>query len=387
MTLKLRAAHAGDTGTLTDILHRSKASWDYPAEKLEAFRSYCQITSEILAAQDMVVAEEGGTPIGFAGGYPREDHFYLEFLFVLPEAKSKGIGSLLLDRMTDMARAAGKSRIVLESDYYARPFYEAKGYKVLGDRPSPMAPGGVLPLMDKHLPPAVSKLDSIDLHFDATEPWRFEQVQGPEVARHWDAALRKNPNLWNGRILKLTDYTFEKGHFRGICREGSFAGFLAWRDWGCPDRDTYNVFGSAILRSSDGALLYGVMSDKTANPGKIYPPGGNLDLADIRPDGKIDLIGAIYRELEEETGLTRPDTTAGPLLAVFDGPRISISLVLDVPIPADTLREEICRYSEGTEEQELADMYVVWSRADLDTPEIVSYARSIGLALLPEQTA
>lgn len=385
MTLKLRSAHAGDTGILTDVLHRSKASWDYPAEKLEAFRSSCKVTNETLATQDIIVAEEDGTAIGFAGGYLREDHFYLEFLFVVPEAKSKGVGSLLLDRMTDVARAAGISRIVLESDYYARPFYEAKGYKVLGDRPSPMAPGGVLPLMDKHLSPTVSRLDSIDLRFDTTTPWPFEQALETEVARHWETALAENPHLWNGRILKLTGYTFENGAFRGICQEGSFAGFLAWRDWGCPDRNTHNVFGSAVLRSSDGALLYGIMSNTTANSGKIYPPGGNLDHVDIRPDGKIDVIGAIYRELQEETGLTPLDTMAGPLLIVFDGPRISICLVLDVPMQADALRERICRYSEGTEEQEIADMFIVRTRTDLDAPGIFSFARSVALALLPQQ--
>ncbi len=383
MTLKLRPAHAGDTGILTDILHRSKASWGYPPEKIEAFRSEYRITQSTLASLDMIVAEKNGRPVAFAGGRMREDCLYLEFLFVAPEAMRQGIGSLLLQRMADRARACGKNRIMLESDHFARAFYESRGFAALSERPGQMSPDGVIPIMEKPLHAAIFPLQSVHLTIDREPHWAFERRHAREIEAHWAELCRKNPTLWNGRTLKLAGYTLADGHFTGTCRECSYAAFLTWRDWGAPDLDTYNIFGSAVLKSSDGALLYGVMSQDTANAGRIYPPGGNLDPSDIRAGGNVDILGAIYRELEEETGLGVDDITAGPLYAIMDGPRISIARVLDVPLASEPLRDRILRHSMASEEQELSDIRILRHPQDLASPNFVPFARDIARMLLP----
>lgn len=383
MTLKLRPAHAGDTGILTDILHRSKASWGYPADKIEAFRSEYRITQATLASLDMIVAETAGRPVAFAGGKMREDCLYLEFLFVAPEAKRQGIGSLLLQRMADRARACGKTRMVLESDYFARGFYESQGFTTLSERPGQMSPDGVIPIMEKPLRAEIFTLKSVHLTIDRKARWAFERQHAGEIETHWAEICRKNPTLWNGRTLKLAGYTLSDGHFTGTCRECSYAAFLAWRDWGAPDLETHNIFGSAVLRSADGALLYGVMSQNTANAGRIYPPGGNLDPADIRSDGSVDILGAIFRELEEETGLGAKDISADALFAILDGPRISIARVLDVPLAAEPLRDRILQHSRASEEQELSDIRILRHPQDLTSPDFVPFARDIGQMLLP----
>lgn len=383
MTLKLRPAHAGDTGILTDILHRSKASWGYAPDKVEAFRNEYRITQATLASLDVVVAEVDGRAVAFAGGRMREDCLYLEFLFVAPEAKQRGIGSLLLQRMADRARTCGKVRLVLESDYFARGFYEKRGFRVLSERPSQMSPEGAIPIMEKSLHAEIFPLASVSLTIDRKARWAFERRHAGEIEAHWAELLRQNPTLWNGRTLKLAGYTLADGHFTGTCRECSYAAFLAWRDWGAPDLETRNIFGSAVLRAADGALLYGVMSQTTANSGRIYPPGGNLDPADIRPDGCVDILGAIFRELEEETGLRAQDITPGPLYAILDGPRISIARVLDVPLAAAPLRERILRHSQASEEQELSDIRILRHPQDLASPDFVPFARDIARLLLP----
>ncbi|WP_346894350.1 GNAT family N-acetyltransferase [uncultured Roseibium sp.] len=383
MTLKLRPAHAGDTDILTDILHRSKASWGYAPERIEAFRNEYRITHATLASLDMVVAEKNGRPVAFAGGKMREDCLYLEFLFVVPEAMRQGIGSLLLQRMADRARTFGKNRILLESDYFARPFYENRGFTTLSERPGQMSPDGVIPMMEKPLHAEIFPLKSVKLTMDRNAPWAFERRHAGEIETHWTELCRKNPTLWNGRTLKLAGYTLTDGHFTGTCRECSYAAFLTWRDWGAPDLDTYNIFGSAVLRSSDGALLYGVMSENTANAGRIYPPGGNLDPSDIRADGNVDILGAIFRELEEETGLCVDDITTGPLYAIMDGPRISIARVLDVPLASEPLRERILTHSMESEEQELSDIRILRHPQDLVSPNFVPFARDIAKMLLP----
>ena len=41
------------------------------------------------------------------------------------------------------------------------------------------------------------------------------------------------------------------------------------------DYGIYNLFGSALIVSGDGALIFGVMGADTANAGRVYPPGGS----------------------------------------------------------------------------------------------------------------
>ena len=76
-----------------------------------------------------------------------------------------------------------------------------------------------------------------------------------------------------------------------------FASLAAWRDWGLQASDTLNCFGSAVVMSQDGARLYGRMADHTLNAGRIYPPGGSLEPADVTADGRVEVLGSIEREL------------------------------------------------------------------------------------------
>jgi 8-oxo-dGTP pyrophosphatase MutT (NUDIX family) len=231
--------------------------------------------------------------------------------------------------------------------------------------------------MDMTLPPSVHKLASLDITL-SPDPWPFETANAAAIAAHFEAAKERIPLLWNGRTLKLTRHDFSAGAFTGVCCETSFAAFLAWRDWGAPDRSARNLFGSAILRCADGALLYGVMGGHTATAGLVYPPGGNLDPQDVTPDGSVDVISAIDRELEEETGLAAGDLRRGDLLVAFDGPRVSIAQVFDTDRAAEDLRRDILHHSAASEEQELADMRIIRRPGDLDIPGIVPYARAIG---------
>lgn len=385
MPLKLRAATEADAPTLTEILHRAKASWGYPEAMMDAYRANWCISDATIRSQKITVAERNGRPVAFSGlSGQGADTLMIEFLFVEPEAQGQGVGNLLLTRAEDLARTEGRKRLYLESDAHAGSFYEKRGFRTLATRPSEMSPGRDIPLMEKVLPPSVHRIAELDISLSSA-PWSFEVEHAQEIAAYFEEARKRIPLLWNGRTLKLTGHTFDNGNFRGICSECSFAAFLAWRDWGAPDVSAHNLFGSAILRSADGALLYGVMSPRTATAGLIYPPGGNLDPTDLGLDGKVDIVGAIYREMEEETGLKRSDVIPAELLVAFDGPRISIGQVMDVPRPAAVLRDDILRFSKTTEEEELADMRIIRSPEDLQDPAIVAYARALGMHLLAQR--
>ncbi|MCV0426261.1 MAG: GNAT family N-acetyltransferase [Roseibium sp.] len=382
MPLKLRAATPADAPVLTDILHRSKASWNYSDDKMAEYRKHWSVTEKTIQSLHMTVAEQDGVPIGFSGLSPKnEGTLLVDFLFVAPEVQRQGIGDLLLTRAEDHARQNDLFRLYLESDAHAGPFYEKRGFQTIATRPSAMSPGMDIPMMEKILPPSVHAISSIEITL-SDKPWAFERENETAISTHFQEAQKRIALLWNGRTLKLTNYRFENGSFMGACAECAYASFLAWRDWGAPDSSAYNLFGSAIIRSSDGALLYGVMSEHTATAGQIYPPGGNLDPTDLTATGQVDVAGAISRELEEETGLTMAALDPGEFLVAFDGPRISISRIFDADQTATELRDKIMRFSKASKEQELADIRIIRSPSDLNDPAMVSYARAIGRHLL-----
>ena len=382
MPLRLRPATPNDAPALTSILHRAKASWGYPDDKMAEFMAAWGIRETTIRSIQITVAEEQGVPVAFLGVVPDDaETLLVDFLFVDTGKQGKGIGSLLLKRAEDVARQLRLARLRLEADAHAGGFYEKHGYRTYDKRPSEMAPGQQIPLMEKQLPACVHELRRIDLRV-TDRPWRFETENAAGIAAHFEEAQKRISLLWNGRTLKLTGYAFQDGIFEGSCSESSYAAHLAWRDWGAPDATAFNLFGSAIIRSRDGALLYGVMGPHTATGGMIYPPGGNLDLNDVMPDGRVDMNRAIDRELEEETGLSGDAMRKAELLVTFDGPRISIARVFDCDDAAGSLRNRILTHSAASEEKELSDIRIIRSRDDLEDPAIFPFAREIAHYLL-----
>ena len=216
-------------------------------------------------------------------------------------------------------------------------------------------------------------IDRLELGI-APHRWPFAEARRDEIDAHFAAQCRGVPNLWNGRVLLMNDVAVAGGLMRGTFFETGFADFLAWCDWGFPDRSVVNCFAMAALRASDGAYLLGVMSTFTANPGRIYFPAGTPDPSDIRGD-TVDLLGNVLRELGEETGLGAQDLLAAPdWTAVVAGPRIALMKEVRARRPAAELRASILDHLASEARSELADMLIVRSPADFDTamPEFVT---------------
>jgi 8-oxo-dGTP pyrophosphatase MutT (NUDIX family) len=171
--------------------------------------------------------------------------------------------------------------------------------------------------------PIIHRVTTLDL---AVRPivWPFAEVRRAEIAAHFAEKQRERPKIWNGRVLLGRDPVFTDGHFTATYFETDFASFLAWRDWGIPDKAVFNGFGMGALRTSDGAFVMGEMAQHTANGGRIYFPSGTPDLDDVRGD-TLDISGSVVRELEEETGLTAADYRAEPdWHCVVSGPTIAM---------------------------------------------------------------
>jgi 8-oxo-dGTP pyrophosphatase MutT (NUDIX family) len=205
----------------------------------------------------------------------------------------------------------------------------------------------------------------LDLRFEAVA-WPFAVARRDEIDAHFVKLRATKPEMWNGRVLVLRRGEITNGTLAGAYLETDFASFIAWRDWGFPDKSIRNCFPMAALRSSDGAFLLGVMGSHTATAGQIYFPAGTPDPSDIVGD-RVDLEGGVMRELAEETGLGLADVTAQPgWHATPHGQRIALMKVLQSRERADVLRQRILAFLASQAEPELSDIHVVCSLDDLD---------------------
>jgi 8-oxo-dGTP pyrophosphatase MutT (NUDIX family) len=211
--------------------------------------------------------------------------------------------------------------------------------------------------------PRIHRVETLDLSV-APFAWPFAQARAEEIAAHFAEKQREKPKLWNGRILLGRGSSFDGTHFSAHYFEADFASFLAWRDWGCPDREVFNGFGMGALRCADGAFVLGEMGADTSNAGRIYFPAGTPDLDDVVGD-RLDLASSIVREIEEETGLTPADYRAAPHWdCVVSGAAIAMMRTLQLDLPGEEVRARIEANLASQDHPELAAIHLVRSKSD-----------------------
>ena len=147
----LRAPVPADLPRLNDLNLRSKAVWGYDAAFMEACREELALTEDELATTRLAVIERGGTPLALVQTEVDGDVADLLKLFVDPSAMGLGLGARLFAWAVEDVRGAGASRMTIEADPDAAPFYEHMGAKVVGSAPSGSVPGRVLPLLELNL--------------------------------------------------------------------------------------------------------------------------------------------------------------------------------------------------------------------------------------------
>lgn len=212
--------------------------------------------------------------------------------------------------------------------------------------------------------PTIHRVTTLDLAVK-TMAWPFAEERRADIAEYFAEKQRERPKIWNGRILLGRDAVFSGDHFAATYFETDFASFLAWRDWGFPDKAVFNGFGMGALRSSDGAFVMGVMGPHTANAGRIYFPSGTPDPGDVR-DGRLDIPGSVIRELEEETGLIAGDyRTEAHWHCVVTAAAIALIQIIDVDLPAEAIRARIEANLAAQSEPELSGIHLVRGTGDL----------------------
>lgn len=212
--------------------------------------------------------------------------------------------------------------------------------------------------------PRIHRVTALDLRVTPYD-WPFAAARAADIAAHFACARRAKPKLWNGKVLLARNPRFADDRFSAGYFETDFASFLAWRDWGFPDREVINGFGMGALRASDGAFVLGEMGADTANAGRIYFPSGTPDLDDVR-DGMMDVAGSVAREVEEETGIPPSDYRAAPDWTCIEAGALNAMIrILDVDLPGEALRAKIQANLARQAAPELAAIHLVRARADL----------------------
>lgn len=211
---------------------------------------------------------------------------------------------------------------------------------------------------------AVVNIERLELSF-VRERWAFADENHAVIDAYFAALRRATPALWNGRVLMMVRHALEGAVFRGWYVESDYASFTAWRHWGRV-RAERDCFGAAAVISSDGAVLLGLMSDRTVNAGRLYFFCGTPDLSDVA-DGRVDLDFSVTRELKEESGLDIGAFEAEPgWTTVIEPARIAHIKVLHSRQTADSLRERMLAHLAGEAHPELCDIRIVRGMRDID---------------------
>ena len=151
MPLTIRPPTVDELSGLSDLCFRSKAIWGYDEEFMEACRGELSLEPRDLELTSIAVAEHGGKPIGVAQLKVVDDEADLLKLFVDPNALRSGTGKALLAWATDVARKLGATRLTIEADPDAAPFYRRMGAYDVGQAPSGSVPGRTLPKLAMNL--------------------------------------------------------------------------------------------------------------------------------------------------------------------------------------------------------------------------------------------
>lgn len=147
MSVLIRPARAAEAETLSELALRSKAHWGYDAAFMEACRDELTVAAGDVADRRAMVADRDGEILGFTTLEGQPPAGVLGMMFVEPQAIGQGIGRLLFEHTVAVGRELGFTRLTLDADPNAEPFYRAMGAVQAGSSPSGSLAGRTLPHM------------------------------------------------------------------------------------------------------------------------------------------------------------------------------------------------------------------------------------------------
>lgn len=152
-SISLRRATPADAETLLALV-RALAEYERaPDDVVATGADYVRALSASPPEMEALLAEDGGRALGFALFFPTwstwrgRPGIHLEDLFVVPEARGRGVGRALLSRLAALAVARGCARLewqVLDWNEPALAFYRSLGARALDEWVPMRADGAAL---------------------------------------------------------------------------------------------------------------------------------------------------------------------------------------------------------------------------------------------------
>lgn len=208
-------------------------------------------------------------------------------------------------------------------------------------------------------------LDRIDITFDGRLTWEFAKKQRKTIDEYFLELRKRQPELWNGRVLLLNRFSIDVRVLTGTCFETDYASLIAWRDWGYPDDSAHNFFAAGALQSADRAYLVGEMAPYTACAGQCYFPCGNPEPIDIHGHAMVDLEENLAREIFEETGLELKELNAQSNWTMLrDRGLMAFIKNIKAREMAEALRSRILQHLSTDPLPEFLDIHIIRSSSD-----------------------
>lgn len=151
--VSIRKANAEEAEALTALALRSKRAWGYDDRFMALVMPDMIVQPEYLRDEYGIVAEEGDTRVGYAIVSVNGGEAFLRDLFVEPERFRHGIGRALFTEAIRYARTRDAKRLHLGGDPNALGFYKRLGMVQVGEEPSIVGGGRMLPIMELDLGP------------------------------------------------------------------------------------------------------------------------------------------------------------------------------------------------------------------------------------------
>ena len=192
--------------------------------------------------------------------------------------------------------------------------------------------------------------------------WQMPDDRQADVERHWAVAREKNGRLFNGTVYVLRTLAVSAAGAAAELVPTEFRQFLYWRDNGYQENGIRDVFGAAVIRSADDAVLLGRAAAGTMSAARLTFITGFIDNSDRRPDGTLDLTASTARELAEETGLGGRDLRPEPgFVVATSGSLVLLGVVYRSELTAHALQERMLRFTRLQATPEIDDVVIIRS--------------------------
>lgn len=131
-----------------------------------------------------------------------------------------------------------------------------------------------------------------------------------KITSNWNFINNKK-RYFNGDIYTVNQICSTQNEITFSVSRTDYAHYLYSSNHNLQEEDCKIIFTSAVLLTNDNKIILGKMGTNTSSPNRIQCIGGNIDANDLE-ENKFNLQDSIYREINEEIGISVPKNKLTP---------------------------------------------------------------------------